>query len=101
MTMMTLIADLRPELTAAEYSRVFRLLDKYSRSEHRSFLAELFPSEAEAEYVLCFRPLDAIPGSSDNACLYLRVETAELKSASKPRPSLNHLSKHLQRSCQL
>src|SRR5215472_12525660 len=69
-------------LTSAEYSRVFKLLDKYARSGHRSFLAEFFLSEPKAEYVLCFRPMNPSVGCP-NECRYLRFETAELRAACK------------------
>ena len=71
-------------LTSAEYSRVFKLLDKYARSEHRSFLAEFFLSEPKAEYILCFRPLNPSVGSP-MACRYLRFEIAELRAACKAK----------------
>ena len=69
-------------LTSSEYSRVFRLLDKYSRSQHRCFLAELFPSDVKAEHLLCFRPVNVAADSNGLVCRYLRVKDAELKLAS-------------------
>jgi hypothetical protein len=72
-------------LMSSEYSRVFRLLDKYSRSQHQCFLAELFPSDVKGEHLLCFRPVSAAADSSDLACRYLRVKDAELRLASQAK----------------
>jgi hypothetical protein len=43
-------------LTLEEYSRVFKLLDKYSRSEHRNFLAEFFHRNRRMNTICAFVP---------------------------------------------
>jgi hypothetical protein len=60
----------------------FELLDKYSRSEHACFLAEMFLSADASGYQLCFRPVDGTRSSSNRyACLYLEIGTEEARAS--------------------
>jgi hypothetical protein len=72
-------------LMSSDYSRVFTLLDKYSRSQHRCFLAELFPSDVKGEHLLCFRPVNVAADSNGLVCRYLRVKDTELVLASQAK----------------
>lgn len=86
------LAQQMSQLTGSEYAVAFRLLDDFSRSKHRCFLAELFPNEARSEYVLCFRPLTISKDLSDPmmAYRYLHIGVIDLRvmAASRVLPVL-------------
>ncbi len=65
-------------------TRVFKLLDDYSRNRHNCFLAEMFLNQAQTAYTLCFRPVNKNKNSPDRyACRYLHLEASELKIAAE------------------
>jgi hypothetical protein len=74
-------------MTPEDHPAIFKLLDRYARSQYQCFLAELFPGlEDESQYYLCFRPTDVCKDSADRyACRYLTVELAELKKSRKEK----------------
>jgi hypothetical protein len=58
------------------------MLDRYSRTRHRCFLAEMDLNASQAYYSLCFRPTGGTKDSPNRyACLYLRINAEELKTA--------------------
>jgi hypothetical protein len=63
-----------------EETNCFKMLDGYSRTRHRCFLAEMDLNVAKAHYTLCFRPA-AISKDSPNrdACLYLHIAIEDVK----------------------
>jgi hypothetical protein len=69
-------------MTRSEEAHVFRLLDEYSRRNHRCFVAEFFSSTENDEYVVCFRPVaDGKFSADEYACRYLSFETPQLRMA--------------------
>ena len=85
----------------SEETRVFSLVDKYSRDQHCCFVTEMFLNEARTGYTLCFRPIGAEKDSPNRyACRYLHLEIAEVKIAAgegKLTPSTTEsLDKELQ-----
>ena len=65
-----------------EETRVFRLVDHYSRDRYQCFVTEMFLSDAKTEYTLCFRPIGVDRDSPHrHACRYLRLEAAEVEAA--------------------
>ena len=66
----------------SEETRVFKLIDEYSRDQHRCFVTEMFLKEATSGYTLCFRPIATQRDSPNRyACRYLYLETGEVKPA--------------------
>jgi hypothetical protein len=69
---------------SAVETKLFKLLDHYSRARQKCFLAEMFLDESEEEYVLCFRPADArIDSPNRYACRYLRILAEEASAIAK------------------
>jgi hypothetical protein len=67
-------------MTPAE-TQLFELLDTYSRTLHKCFLAEMFLDKSGSEYVLCFRPVSVSKGSlGQYASRYLRIEAAHAQT---------------------
>jgi hypothetical protein len=67
-----------------EESQLFALLDKYSRTSHRCFLAEMLLQKDGDQYLLCFRPAAASEASTDRyACRYIHVEFTDAQRASR------------------
>jgi hypothetical protein len=70
----------------AEESHLFETLDKYSRTHHKCFLAEMCLAKNATEYVFCFRPAHA---RSDSpvcyACRYLRLAVADSRAIAQAR----------------
>lgn len=68
----------------SEETQAFKLLDDYSRDQHRCFLTEMFLNEAKTAYRLCFRPTGAGRESPDRfAHRYLNFEVSEVKVAAQ------------------
>jgi hypothetical protein len=66
----------------AEETNCFKLLDEYSRTRYRCFLAEMFPTGSE--YTLCFRAHGIRKESANRyACRYLLVGTPEVSTAAR------------------
>jgi hypothetical protein len=58
------------------------MLDRYSRTRHRCFLAEMDLNASQADYPLCFHPTGGTKDSPNRyACLYLRINGEEVKTA--------------------
>ena len=67
-------------------SQLFELLDEYSRTRHKCFLAEMFLDKSRAEYVLCFRPTSVSKDSpSRYACRYLQIKAVDARTAGQAR----------------
>jgi hypothetical protein len=67
-----------------EETNCFKMLDEYSRTRHRCFLAEMDLNAFQAYYSLCFRPTGGTEDSPNRyACLYLRINAEEVKNAGK------------------
>jgi hypothetical protein len=65
----------------SEETRVLKLVDEYSRDQHRCFVAEMFLKEATTGYTLCFRPIAAERDSPNRyVCRYLYLERGEVKT---------------------
>ena len=78
-----------------EETNCFKMLDGYSRTRHRCFLAEMDLNAAKAHYTLCFRPT-AISKESPNryACLYLHIAVEDVKTAGQEQvlpPSITQM----------
>jgi hypothetical protein len=68
----------------ADEERLFELLDKYARSAHSCFLAEM--TSTDEGYSLCFRPVHGNKESEERyECRYLLIgiDEARLLSSSK------------------
>ncbi len=66
----------------ADETTCFKLLDQYSRTHHRCFLSEMFPTGSE--YALCFRPSEAKKEyASRYECRYLRMGAPEVNAAAR------------------
>jgi len=73
---------LHQTLMTAEETTCFKLLDEYSRTRHRCFLAEMFSTVSE--YTLCFRSTGVQKESASRyACRYLRIGTREVSTAAR------------------
>ena len=65
-----------------EETNCFKMLDRYSRTRHGRFLAEMDLNTAKANYARCFRPAAISKESPNrNACLYLYFAAEEVRSA--------------------
>jgi hypothetical protein len=70
-----LIPIMTPEATTC-----FKMLDEYSRTRHRCFLAEMDLNADKGIYALCFRPLAENRNSGDRyACRYLHIEVEDVR----------------------
>jgi hypothetical protein len=68
----------------SEETRVFKLLDEYSRDRHSFFVTEMFLSEAKTVYTLCFRPIGVKSDSPNRyACRYLHLGASEVKAVAE------------------
>jgi len=65
-------------------TRLFKLLDQYSRNVHNCFLAEMDVNEQLTAYTLCFRPL-RLNSSDHYACRYLEIDTEEIHALNRTR----------------
>jgi len=73
----------RPVVRADE-ERLFKLLDKYARSAHSCFLAEM--TSTDEGYSLCFRPISGHEKSKERyACRYLVIGIGEARLLSSSR----------------
>jgi hypothetical protein len=82
----------------SEESRVFKLLDEYSRDRHNCFLSEMFLNEAKTGYTLCFRPVSAKPDSADRfAHRYLHFKVSEVKMAAEKEMLMDSVTEELDR----
>jgi hypothetical protein len=67
-------------------TQLFALLDKYARSRHGCFPAEMNPDKNNTEYSLCFRPLAVRERSPDRyACRYVQLDIEEARSTGHAR----------------
>ena len=84
-----------------EETNCFKMLDEYSKTRHRCFLAEMTLNAAEAHYSLCFRPT-AICKESPNryACLYLHISIEDLKTAGQERVLSGSITQMLDKELQ-
>jgi hypothetical protein len=65
-----------------EETNCFKMLDEYSRSRHRCFLAEMDLDAPQACYSLCFRPTQVSQDSPNrHECRYLRISAEEVTTA--------------------
>jgi hypothetical protein len=71
-------------MSSKEDARVFALLDDYSRSKHKCFVAEMSLNDAGTYYVVCFRPADVRSDSPNRfACRYVNIETEQTDTTSQ------------------
>ena len=62
----------------ADKGRLFELLDRYARTRHSCFLAEI--TSTDEGYSLCFRPVgEAVTPEERYFCRYLAIGTDEAK----------------------
>ena len=60
-------------------TKLFQLLDDYSRRHHQCFLAEFFLDGSKTNYILCFRSsTGSIDSANRYACRYLHFAAANL-----------------------
>jgi hypothetical protein len=65
-----------------EETNCFKMLDRYSRTRHGCFLAEMDLNTAKANYTLRFRPAAISKESPNlNACLYLHIAAEDVRAA--------------------
>jgi hypothetical protein len=66
-------------MTKSKEETAFGVLNRYARSAHACFVAEMFPNEAGTEYTVCFRPVKNIDRNSPNRfdCRYFRFSDHE------------------------
>jgi hypothetical protein len=65
----------------SEETRVFKLLDEYSRDRHNCFVSEMFLNESKTAYTLCFRRTDVNRDSPDRyACRYFHLQASEVNT---------------------
>ena len=68
-------------MVRADEKRLFKLLDKYARSAHSCFLAEM--TSTDEGYSLCFRRIGGNAGSEERyACRYLVIGIGEARRIS-------------------
>jgi hypothetical protein len=68
----------------SEETRVFKLIDKYSRDRHGCFVSEMFLGKARTAYTVCFRPTGVkVDSPGRYACRYLDIEASEVKSTAE------------------
>jgi hypothetical protein len=68
----------------SDESKLFLLLDEYSRKHHQCFLAEMLPNSSRTEYTLCFRPAQVSAQSADRySCRYIHAGTVEARIAAE------------------
>lgn len=66
----------------SDETKFFQLVDAYSRSRYRCFVAEMFPTVEHQEYTVCLRPIDRSLESPERSdCRYLRIHAAEVRTA--------------------
>ena len=65
-------------LDRQQYSRLFKLLDRFARQEHGWFVAELFVPAGETGYTICFRP-QAMAEEDRYSCVYWELELNDAK----------------------
>jgi hypothetical protein len=98
---MSLNSNVSDAMTTDE-SQLFEVLDHYSRSLHKCFLAEMFLDKDGNEYVLCFRPVGASPDSSGRyACQYVRIGRTEARIASDAKALTSGIKDKLERQLPL
>lgn len=82
----------------SEETRVFKLLDGYSRDRHRCFLSEMFLNEAKTAYTLCFRPVNVKRESPDrSAYRYVHFEVSQVKTAAEKEMLTGSMTEELDR----
>lgn len=60
----------------------FTMLDDYSRSRHRCFVAEMFLNNGTRDYTVCFRPMGISEDSPNRyACRYLHIGAEDIRTA--------------------
>ena len=71
-------------MLTADKERLFKLLDKYARSAHSCFLAEM--TSTDEGYSLCFRPVRGNEDSEERyACRYLLIGIGEARLLSSSK----------------
>ena len=71
------------ELTSSQKAELFKLLDHYSKTKHRCFVAEMDLNKSKSGYSVCFRPFGARIGSVDRyACIYVQIDMTAAATAS-------------------
>jgi hypothetical protein len=69
-------------MTPEEKGRCFRMLDEYSRRNHKCFLAEMDLNVKRGVYTACFRPLGlSVDSPNRYACRYLYASVDDLTNA--------------------
>jgi len=88
-------------MTPEEKSSCFKMLDGYSRSNHKCFLAEMDLNVAKGVYALCFSPLGVSSNSPNRyACRYLYATVEDLMSAAHAGELPQSISEMLDRELQ-
>jgi len=78
---LTVLPKLIEAMTLDE-TKCFKMLDGYSRTHHRCFLAEMNLNANKGAYALCFRPAGGDRNSPNRyACRYLHIGVKDVKSA--------------------
>jgi hypothetical protein len=69
-------------MTKSKEVTAFGVLDRYARSAHACFVAEMFANEAGTEYTVCFRPVENLDRNSANRfdCRYFRFSHHEVEA---------------------
>lgn len=81
-----------------EETNWFKMLDGYSRTRHRCFLAEMDLNVAKAQYTLCFRPAAISKDSPNrNACLYLHIAIEDVNTTGQEQVLPHSITQMLDR----
>ena len=73
-----------------EQSYVFGLLDEYSKTHYKCFVAEMDLEENRGRYRVCFRPTTEFQGNSDPyLCRYVYLDVEEVKASYEARDLSN------------
>lgn len=68
----------------SEETRVFKLLDEYSRDRHKCFVTEMDRNDARQTYLICFRPIGVKVDSPNRyACRYFHFAVSEINKAAE------------------
>jgi hypothetical protein len=66
-------------MNSPEETRLFTILDEYSRGHHQCFVTELFMDRSHQQYFVCFRPIEAGDGDPYR-CFYLHLPLPSAES---------------------
>lgn len=82
----------------SEESQFFELLDRYSKTHHKCFLAEMFLNKKGTEYVLCFRPgIEVMNPADRSSCRYLRINPIDVQLVGKTKTLTTEIKERLDR----